>query len=127
MRPRGPQARHAAGLPSPTVRIGLFGLLGSGNIGNDASMEAVVAFLRANYPDAVVEAMCGGPDRVSAEYAVPAVHYMWYQRFGGRVSGLQALALRSLGKGIDTIRTAVWVRRHDVVIVPGMGVLETTL
>jgi polysaccharide pyruvyl transferase WcaK-like protein len=109
------------------LRIGLFGLLGSGNIGNDASLEAVVAFLRAHHPDAAVDAMCGGPERVSAEYAVPAVHYMWYHRFGDRVSGLPAFALRPLGKGIDTIRTATWVRRHDVVIVPGMGVLETTL
>ena len=28
---------------------------------------------------------------------------------------------------IDAFRTASWVRRHDVVIVPGMGVLEATL
>ena len=31
------------------------------------------------------------------------------------------------GIGIDAYRVASWVRRHDVVIVPGMGVLETTL
>jgi polysaccharide pyruvyl transferase WcaK-like protein len=29
--------------------------------------------------------------------------------------------------GIDAFRTASWVRRHDVVIVPGMGVLEATV
>ena len=32
-----------------------------------------------------------------------------------------------LGKGIDTVRIASWVRRHDAVIVPGAGALETTL
>jgi polysaccharide pyruvyl transferase WcaK-like protein len=32
-----------------------------------------------------------------------------------------------LGKGIDAFRTAAWVRRHDVVIVPGAGVLEASL
>ena len=37
------------------------------------------------------------------------------------------MARKSLGKTIDTIRIASWVRRHEVVIVPGMGVLETTL
>ncbi|MDG4864151.1 polysaccharide pyruvyl transferase family protein, partial [Streptomyces sp. T-3] len=31
------------------------------------------------------------------------------------------------GKLVDAFRTAAWVRRHDVVIVPGMGVLEATL
>ena len=40
-------------------RVGLFGLLGSGNIGNDASMDAVLRYLRADHPDAIVDAMCG--------------------------------------------------------------------
>ena len=32
-----------------------------------------------------------------------------------------------LGKGVDVVRTASWVRKHDVVIVPGMGVLDASL
>ena len=32
-----------------------------------------------------------------------------------------------LGMGIDAFRTASWVRHHDAVIVPGMGVLEATV
>jgi polysaccharide pyruvyl transferase WcaK-like protein len=32
-----------------------------------------------------------------------------------------------MGKGIDAFRVAAWVRKHDVVIVPGAGVLEATL
>ena len=40
---------------------------------------------------------------------------------------MTAIALKMLGKGIDSFRTASWVRRHDVVIVPGMGVLEASL
>ena len=44
---------------------------------------------------------------------------------------MTALAAKSLkvplGMIIDAFRTASWVRRHDVVIVPGMGVLEATL
>ena len=39
--------------------------------------------------------------------------------------GPAATALKALGKGIDTIRIAFWVCRHEVVIIPGMGVLET--
>jgi polysaccharide pyruvyl transferase WcaK-like protein len=39
--------------------------------------------------------------------------------------------MRSLGAGlslvVDAVRIGNWVRRHDVVIVPGMGVLEATL
>ena len=33
----------------------------------------------------------------------------------------------ALGIFVDAYRTCAWVRRHDVVIVPGMGVLEATL
>jgi polysaccharide pyruvyl transferase WcaK-like protein len=44
---------------------------------------------------------------------------------------MMALAGRSLGlvlgMGVDAFRTASWVRHHDAVIVPGMGVLEATV
>jgi polysaccharide pyruvyl transferase WcaK-like protein len=40
---------------------------------------------------------------------------------------VRAAALKVLGKLLDPIRTFAWVRHYDVVIVPGMGVLEDTL
>ena len=52
---------------------------------------------------------------------------LWYQKYEQQASGVTAIALKVLGKGADAFRTARWVRRHDVVIVPGMGVLDTTL
>ena len=52
---------------------------------------------------------------------------LWYQKYEQRASGVTAIALKVLAKGVDAFRTASWVRRHDVVIVPGMGVLEATL
>jgi polysaccharide pyruvyl transferase WcaK-like protein len=108
-------------------RVGLFGLLGSGNSGNDASMETVLAYLRDAHPDAVVDAMCGGPERVRDKYGIDAVPMFWYQKFAQQKSGVTAGVLKVLGKGIDTVRTVSWVRRHDAVIVPGAGALETTL
>jgi len=108
-------------------KVGLFGLLGSGNSGNDASLETVLAYLREARPDVVVDAMCGGPERVRASYGIDATPLFWYQKFEERKSGAQAAVLKMLGKGIDTVRVASWVRRHDAVIVPGAGALETTL
>jgi polysaccharide pyruvyl transferase WcaK-like protein len=108
-------------------RVGLFGLLGSGNSGNDASMETVLAYLREAHPDAVVDAMCGGPERVRTKYGIDAVPMFWYQKFEQQKTGVTASFLKVLGKGMDTVRTASWVRRHDAVIVPGAGALETTL
>ena len=52
-----------------TPRVGLFGYLGSGNIGNDASMEAVLRYLSADHPDAILDAMCMGPERLKSRTA----------------------------------------------------------
>jgi polysaccharide pyruvyl transferase WcaK-like protein len=113
--------------PGAAPRVGLFGNLGSGNIGNDASMEAVLGYLRADHPDAIVDAFAAGAQSVTDRYGIPASPLFWYQKYQDRVSGLPALPLKVLGKGIDVFRTAGWVRRHDAVIVPGMGVLEASL
>jgi polysaccharide pyruvyl transferase WcaK-like protein len=107
-------------------RVGLFGNLGSGNIGNDASLEAMLKYLSADQPGAILDAMCSGPDTVKNRYGVPAIALRWLPPDESRTSALAPL-LKALGKGIDTIRIASWVRRHDVVIIPGMGVLETTI
>ncbi|MEU5430279.1 polysaccharide pyruvyl transferase family protein [Streptomyces olivoreticuli] len=109
------------------VRVGVFGLLGSGNLGNDGSLEAVLGYLRAERPEAVVDALCGGPEVVAARYGIPATRLHWYRGEYRTASRAGAIAAKGLGKLVDAARTAAWVRRHDVVIVPGMGVLEATL
>ncbi|MGN6679246.1 MAG: polysaccharide pyruvyl transferase family protein [Streptosporangiaceae bacterium] len=108
-------------------KVGLFGLLGSGNIGNDASMESVLGYLRSQHPDAIIDAMCMGPDRLRSAYGIEAVQMSWARNYEQRVPRIAALGIKVLGKLVDAARIANWVRRHDVVIVPGMGVLETTL
>ncbi|TVL89449.1 polysaccharide pyruvyl transferase family protein [Streptomyces sp. SAJ15] len=109
------------------VRVGVFGLLGSGNLGNDGSLEAVLGYLRAAHPEAVVDALCGGPEVVATRYRIPATRLHWYRGEYRTASRAGAIAGKGLGKLVDAVRTAAWVRRHDVVIVPGMGVLEATL
>ncbi|MFI8930476.1 polysaccharide pyruvyl transferase family protein [Streptomyces sp. NPDC053474] len=109
------------------VRVGVFGLLGSGNLGNDGSLEAVLGHLRAAHPEAVVDALCGGPEAVTARYGIPATRLHWYRGEYRTASRAGAIAGKGLGKLVDAVRTAAWVRKHDVVIVPGMGVLEATL
>ncbi|MFC7260726.1 polysaccharide pyruvyl transferase family protein [Streptomyces lutosisoli] len=109
------------------VRVGVFGLLGSGNLGNDGSLEAVLGYLRAEHPDAVVDALCGGPEAVTTRFGIPATRLHWNRAEYRTASRAAAIAAKGLGKLVDVFRTAAWVRRHDVVIVPGMGVLEATL
>ncbi|MGC7096176.1 polysaccharide pyruvyl transferase family protein [Amycolatopsis lurida] len=112
---------------TPPARIGLFGLLGSGNLGNDGSFEAVLAYLRAHHPDAAISVMCGGPEIVASRYDLETTALNWYSREYRTASGLWSIVAKAVGKLVDIGRTAAWVRRQDLVIVPGMGVLESTL
>jgi polysaccharide pyruvyl transferase WcaK-like protein len=106
-------------------RVGIFGKVGAGNIGNDASMEALLGYLRSDHPDAVIDAMCTGPDTLRSRYGIDAIQLFWHNRF--KASGVTATILKVVGRGLDTFRTVGWVRRHDVVVVPGAGVLEASL
>jgi polysaccharide pyruvyl transferase WcaK-like protein len=89
-------------------------------------MEAILHYLRSEHPDAVVDAMCTGPERVAGEYGVDAIPLFWHHKFNP-TSSLRGTALKALGKVVDAVRTASWTRRHDVVIVPGSGILEASL
>ena len=108
------------------TRVGLFGLLGSGNIGNDASTEAIVSYLRTDHPDAVLDAMCMGAARMRDRYGIETVPIQWQS---ARVlpGGPLGAGLKALGKALDIFRTAAWIRRHDVVIIPGMGIMDASL
>ncbi len=108
-------------------RVGLFGQLGNGNVGNDISMESVLRYLRTDHPAAIVDAMCKGPTTVSTRYGIPAITINWYQRYENTASGVPAVLLKLLGKVIDPFRIGAWAARHDVVIIPGMGVMEASL
>lgn len=108
-------------------RVGLFGLLGAGNVGNDGSLEAVLAYLRAEHPDAVLGCLCSGPEQVTGRYGIPATSLHWYDARVRSASGVATAAAKAVGKVLDAYRTLAWVRQQDVVIVPGTGVLEATL
>jgi polysaccharide pyruvyl transferase WcaK-like protein len=120
------RSRRSGKARSGAPRVGIFGKVGAGNIGNDASMEAVLGYLRTYQPGAIADAMCTGPDTVRSRYGVDAVPLFWHHKFKYE-SGITATALKVLGKGVDAFRTASWTRGHDVVIVPGAGVLEASL
>jgi polysaccharide pyruvyl transferase WcaK-like protein len=109
------------------MRVGLFGLLGTGNLGNDGSLTAVLAHLRDKHPHAWLEVFCSGPEEVTARHGVHAIHMNWNREEYTTASRLSSIVRKGLGKLVDAFRTANWVRKQDVVIVPGMGVLETTL
>jgi polysaccharide pyruvyl transferase WcaK-like protein len=113
--------------PATGPRVGMFGLFGQGNLGNDGSMEAVLGYLGAEHPGVVPDILCTRPDEVTARYNLPAAQLHWYTPDSARESRPRRALGTAAGIVADAVRTAAWVRRHDLVIVPGMGVLEATL
>ncbi len=110
----------------PVRRVALYGYLGSGNIGNDASLETVLAWLRSDYPDVEVRCITIAPDEITARYGVPSVRLAWHS--SGRVSNRVIVTSRKLlGRAIDVPRSYVLAGSVDAIVVPGMGVLEERL
>lgn len=105
-------------------RVGFYGNLCSGNLGNDASLDSVVCYLRAQHPDLRYDFFCMGSEAAAKRYAAPATPMLWNRP---ERPGHGSLVLKMIGMLVDPFRLLAWVRRQDVVIVPGMGVLESTI
>lgn len=105
-------------------RVGLFGILGAGNLGNDASMESILGYLRREHPDAVLDAMSTASARLIEHYGIQTVDLKWRKSDKRRA---KAIVRMGLAKSVEWLRIAAWVSRHEVVIVPGAGVLEASL
>lgn len=106
-------------------RIGIFGIFGTGNSGNEASLDAILNYLRTNHPAAVIDAMSGGFRQLPIKHGIAATPLAWYE-YHDRTPPPARVILKVLGKAIDPLRIFFWVRAHDAVVVPGMGVLEDT-
>lgn len=112
---------------STAPRVGLYGLLGSGNLGNDGSAEVMINHLRSTYPGVVLEAICDGPAEVRRKFGIGAVRLHW-NPWENRTANTPALVLmKALGKIVDAWRIAAFVRRQDAVIMAGMGAFEATM
>jgi polysaccharide pyruvyl transferase WcaK-like protein len=107
-------------------RVGLFGLLGSGNIGNDASTDAIVRYLRTEQPRSAIDAMCMGWERLRDRYGMATTPIQW-QSARSLPGGPLGSAAKVMGKALDIVRTTRWIKQHDVVIVPGMGIMDAAL
>src|SRR5215831_1249885 len=60
--------------PDPTPRrIALFGNFGTGNLGNEATLHAMVYNLRRHLPNAEIGCICPGPENTASEYNISAV------------------------------------------------------
>lgn len=110
----------------PVRSVALYGYLGSGNLGNDASLETIVGWLRNDHPDVELSCITIAPYETAARYGLPSARLSW--RTSSQSGNRVAEACRKLwGRLIDIPRSYVLAGSVDAIIVPGMGVLEERL
>jgi polysaccharide pyruvyl transferase WcaK-like protein len=106
------------------MKIGLLGLFGTGNSGNDGSLEAMIEFLREAAGDAEIVCFCPNPGAIEWRFGVRAVSTGYDSEPEG-VFGRLNRALRDLPRRCLTMwhpfRQAAGL---DVLIVPGTGFLD---
>jgi polysaccharide pyruvyl transferase WcaK-like protein len=114
------------GAAARPLRVGLYGFFGMGNLGNEGSLAAFLAHLRAEHPD--VQVSCFGADaaEIEREHGIPGRQLMAFRAVAGdRRPATQAR--KALGRLWDVPRTFRMVGQVDVLVVPGTGVLESRL
>lgn len=104
--------------------IGLFGLFGGGNLGNDASLQAIAEFFQTSMPDTKLVCICVEPQRVSETFGIAAIDLSAGRLEGPLISRVDRLML----KGPSRVMKWVWavraLRKMDALVIPGTGILD---
>jgi polysaccharide pyruvyl transferase WcaK-like protein len=106
------------------LRIGIFGVFGSGNLGNDGSLESFLAFLRSAHPAAELHCICHGTETARAIFDLPTLPIQSSPPLNRWLQLLNRLSLRTLSRTQEWVRTIRAVRHFDLVVVPGTGILD---
>ena len=105
--------------------MALYGILGCGNLGNDASFETVLHWLRTEYPGARPLCITPAPETIQARYGIPAAQLA----VGSGPSWAQAVpaVAKLVGRLAAIPRSLILAGSAGTIVVPGMGVLEESL
>lgn len=112
------------------MRVAFYGEFGTGNLGNDASLQAAVAAVEAHVPGADVVVLCNDPEAVTRRLGLRARSIRRHSTRPRRKASPRVLrAIRRMAIGTrlftsDLFRMYRTMKQLDVVVVPGMGVLE---
>lgn len=111
----------ASGRP---LRVGLLGMFGNGNFGNDGSLAGMLLLLRRDRPADRLVVFCTEPDAVAAAYGVEA-RPLRAVLPAGRIWRTADRALLSLpSKILGWAQAFNATRNLDVLLVPGTGILD---
>jgi polysaccharide pyruvyl transferase WcaK-like protein len=109
-------------------KIILFGFFGSGNIGNDTTLEAALYHVKKYQPDANVICICNGPSEVSNRFGIQTMSMSEHEKdkraSGGLLSRIIHSWLRLVDEVLFWLRIPRWFQPGDKFIVVGSGAAD---
>src|SRR5690606_12562954 len=106
----------------PGRRVALLGMFGIGNMGNDASMETMLRFLREEARGCSVHCLAVDPEAIRRTYGVDTIRLN--SRFRARLLfRLDKTLFRIPGGLVDLVRTIHAAHKFDLLVAPGTGLL----
>jgi polysaccharide pyruvyl transferase WcaK-like protein len=112
-------------LPRPR-QIGLFGIFGAGNLGNECTLQAMLYNLRRHAPGAEISCICSGPEETALTYAVSAVRIRQVALSPVNNRAIRWLRRILLGLPIELYRwfkAVATLKDMDMLVMTGTGML----
>ncbi|MFQ0812787.1 dTDP-4-dehydrorhamnose 3,5-epimerase [Brucella anthropi] len=106
------------------MRIGLFGQFGSGNTGNDGSLEAMLQLLKRSNPDEQPVCICSRPDIVAQKFDLPAHPVSQPYSSSPLLRAINRVLLHVPRRIAGFCHALLLVSQLDLLIVPGTGILD---
>lgn len=104
------------------LRIVLTGGFGTGNFGNDASLETALELLRRRYPDAELTSICYDDKLVAERFGLPTIKLA--HRPSGALRILDSILLRIPSSLANWGLSLLIAGRFDVMLFPGTGIFD---
>ena len=92
-------------LPTPTC-IGILGAFGTGNTGNEGTLQATIAFIQKLQPNARIVCICPAPNKVRAYHRIGSLSTSIRSPNNCLFRNLSKVLLKVPGAIVDVIRAA---------------------
>ena len=109
-------------------RIILYGHFGSGNVGNDSSLEAALFHVRKYRPDADILCVCNGPQVVKDRFGIETLPMDESAAKRAEHSGSRSRLKRVWSRLLDELnfwlKRPAWFQRGDQFLIVGTGAVD---
>jgi len=106
------------------MKISLLGQFGSGNSGNDGSLEAMLIYLRRLRPDAELVCICSNPALITARYNIQSISVGGPLLSSRWAKAIDKILLKLPRRIALLFISIAQLNGFDLMIIPGTGILD---